>query len=1173
MSPAGGRVQDVQPDWYKDAVIYEVHVRAFKDSDGDGRGDFRGLASRLDYLSQLGVTALWLLPFYPSPLKDDGYDIADYTGVHPDYGTLTDFRHFINEAHRRSIRVITELVLNHTSDQHPWFQRARRAPPTSSWRNYYVWSDSPERYSDARIIFQDFEHSNWAWDNIARSYYWHRFYSHQPDLNYNHSPVRREMLRAVDFWLSMGVDGLRLDAVPYLYEEEGTDCENLPATHEFLRTLRQHVDERFPGTMLLAEANQWPEDAIAYFGKGEGDECHMAFHFPLMPRLFMALQMEDRFPIVDIMQQTPEIPPSCQWALFLRNHDELTLEMVTDEERDYMYHAYARDPVMRVNLGIRRRLAPLLQYHRQKSELMHGLLMSLPGTPVLYYGDEIGMGDNVYLGDRDSVRTPMQWNPDRNAGFSIANPQRLFLPVNIDPQCHYESVNVSAQLDNPDSLLRWVRRLVALRKRHHVFGRGKMEFVRSSNPHVLAFMRKDDDEQILVVANLSRFAQYVELDLSAFKGMTPLEVFGQTPFPPIGDLTYLITLGPYAFYWLAMEAPAAERVVAEQDLPSLHVSGPWTRLVEPGRRRSLEAVLPQVLRSRRWFAGKDRRIHLTTLQQRLTLPLASAERRAELLVVQVEYLDGEPETYMLPVVYMQGEDAERVQHDYPEAVLIRLIAHHELQGVLVDAHYDPDYGVALVELTARRGRRTSQGGVQLMGNPTRGSTHELAQAISLEHHQVHVVKAEQSNTSLIIGDPDGTSVMLKSFRRLETGVHPELELGRALHSSGAHAARLLGAVELRTHDGVLTTMAVAHSYVLNESDAWSTALSAVGTFLDRIVPLSPDSALSPIPPGGTAGALEERDIPEEVMVQVGDSVHRAELLGQRTAELHVALSHASPAAMFAPERVTPLTQRSLYQSMRTSARRTLVALRSRMRVLPEQASRLAAMILEHEGEILETLHGVLSVRSGVRIRIHGDLHLGQVLFTGKDFVFVDFEGEPARSFGERRLKRSPLRDVSSMMRSYHYAAQMGVDDMVRRGGLEAEGPEAEYYRQAADGWAFWVSAGYLSGYVPVAQSAGLLPTSNEEMVICLRAHLFDKALYEIRYELANRPEWVHLPLLGLSSLLLGATPLSDRRDRPVSALSPPSALEARSAHLEPQWVGERGATSRDDPGAQGPQNP
>ena len=544
------------PLWFKDAVVYQLHVRAFRDSSGDGIGDFRGLTEKLDYLHDLGVTALWLLPFYPSPLRDDGYDIADFRGIHPDYGSLREMQRFMREAHRRGLRVITELVVNHTSDQHPWFQRARRAPPGSRWRNFYVWSDTPDRYQDARIIFQDFESSNWSWDPVANAYYWHRFYSHQPDLNYESADVRLLILRMLDYWFNLGVDGLRLDAVPYLYEREGTMCENLPETHEYLKQLRSHVDERFENRMLLAEANQWPEDAAAYFG--DGDECHMAFHFPVMPRLFMAVEMEDRYPIIDILEQTPAIPDTSQWALFLRNHDELTLEMVTDEERDYMYRVYAHDRQARINLGIRRRLAPLLGNNRAKIELLNGLLLSLPGTPVVYYGDEIGMGDNVYLGDRNSVRTPMQWSGDRNAGFSHANPQRLYLPTVIDPDFHYETVNVETQLANPHSLLWWMRRLIALRTRHHVFGRGSLEFLTPENHKVIAFLRRHEDDVILVVANLSRFAQYVELDLAEFKGLAPLELFGHTKFPPIGDLPYLLTLGPHAFYWLSLERPRAE---------------------------------------------------------------------------------------------------------------------------------------------------------------------------------------------------------------------------------------------------------------------------------------------------------------------------------------------------------------------------------------------------------------------------------------------------------------------------------------------------------------------------------------------------------------------------------------------------------------------------------------
>src|SRR5579884_2531066 len=541
---------DEDPLWYKDAILYELHVRAFLDSNADGMGDFRGLAQKLDYLQDLGVTALWLLPFSPSPWRDDGYDISDYTDVHPAYGTLRDFERFLNEAHRRGLRVITEIVVNHTSDQHPWFQRARRSPPGSRWRDFYVWSDRPDKYKDARIIFKDFETSNWAWDPVANAYYWHRFYSHQPDLNFDSPYVRQAVKEIADFWLEMGVDGFRLDAIPYLYEREGTNCENLPETHQYLRELRQYIDAKHPGRMLLAEANQWPEDAIAYFGAG--DECNMAFHFPLMPRLFMAIRMEDRFPILEIMEQTPAIPPNCQWAIFLRNHDELTLEMVTDDERDYMYRVYAHDRQMRINLGIRRRLAPLLGNDRRKIELMNALLFSMPGTPVIYYGDEIGMGDNIYLGDRNGVRTPMQWSADRNAGFSRANPQKLYLPIIIDPAYHYEAINVEGQQNNPHSLLWWMKHLIEQRKQFKALGRGTLEFLRPSNRKVLAFFRRYEDEILLVVANLSRFPQHVELDLGAVNGMTPVELFGRAEFPPIGDQCWPISIGTYGYFSFAL---------------------------------------------------------------------------------------------------------------------------------------------------------------------------------------------------------------------------------------------------------------------------------------------------------------------------------------------------------------------------------------------------------------------------------------------------------------------------------------------------------------------------------------------------------------------------------------------------------------------------------------------
>ncbi|MCL2448067.1 MAG: maltose alpha-D-glucosyltransferase, partial [Polyangiaceae bacterium] len=653
-----------EPTWYKDAIIYEVRTRSFFDSNDDGIGDLRGLASKLDYLQDLGVTTLWLLPLYPSPGRDDGYDISDYTDVHPDVGTLADFEHFLDQAHRRGLRVITELVLNHTSDQHPWFQRSRRAPPGSPEREFYVWNDSADRYLEARIIFRDFEPSNWSWDPLAKAYYWHRFYSHQPDLNFENPAVQEALFQVVDFWLAKGVDGLRLDAVPYLYEEEGTNCENLPKTHAFLRKLRAHVDARWKSRMLLAEANQWPEDAAAYFGAG--DECHMNFHFPLMPRLFMAIHQEDRLPIVDIFAQTPATDETCQWALFLRNHDELTLEMVSDEERDYMYRAYADQAAMRINLGIRRRLAPLVGNNRRKVELLNALLFSLPGTPVIYYGDEIGMGDNIYLGDRDGVRTPMQWSLDRNAGFSRANPQRLILPVVIDPEYHYESVNVENQQQNPTSLLWWTKRLIAIRKRFAAFGRGTIEFLSPSNPRVLACVRAHAGEQVLVVANLSRFAQYVELDLSAYKGFTLVEPFGETVFPPVGDAPYVITLGPHGFYWFSLDAPGGRGELHALTPPEPIVCASVEALLGS---REIEPTLVLFLETRSWLSGRPANVRDARIDE--AIRIGQGPDPLFMVIVRVEYSDGDWERCAVPLCLVPEDRAVR-----PESVF----AHVEITG-------------------------------------------------------------------------------------------------------------------------------------------------------------------------------------------------------------------------------------------------------------------------------------------------------------------------------------------------------------------------------------------------------------------------------------------------------------------------------------------------------------
>jgi maltose alpha-D-glucosyltransferase / alpha-amylase len=535
--------------WYKDAVIYQLHVRTFCDSDGNGSGDFRGLTNKLDYLKELGVNALWLLPFYPSPLRDDGYDIADYTSVNPSYGTIDDFKTFLNEAHSRGIRVITEVVVNHTSDQHPWFQEARSSRENPK-RDWYVWSDTDTRYQGVRIIFVDTEMSNWSWDPISKSYYWHRFFSHQPDLNYDNPAVREAVWDVMKFWLDIGVDGFRLDAVPYLVERDGTSCENLPETHDVIKDLRKRLDEHYPGKMLLAEANQWPADVRAYFG--DGDEFHMAFHFPLMPRMFMAVKLEDRKPIIEILEQTPQIPDGCQWCIFLRNHDELTLEMVTDIERDYMYDSFANDKTMRINLGIRRRLAPMMENDRRRIELLNGMLLSMPGTPIIYYGDEIGMGDNVYLGDRNGVRTPMQWNGGWNAGFSASDPERLYSPLISNPVYGYQAVNVDSQRRSEHSLLSWTKSVIRTRNSSRVFSRGSIEFLNPTNHRVLAYVRQLGDEKVLVVNNLASSAQAVELSLQQYKGHIPIEMFGRNLFPRIGDLPYLLTLGPYQFYWFRL---------------------------------------------------------------------------------------------------------------------------------------------------------------------------------------------------------------------------------------------------------------------------------------------------------------------------------------------------------------------------------------------------------------------------------------------------------------------------------------------------------------------------------------------------------------------------------------------------------------------------------------------
>jgi len=1108
-------IADADPLWYKRGVIYELHVRAFQDSDADGAGDFRGLTSRIEFLRDLGITAVWLLPFYPSPLKDDGYDISDYFNVHPMYGTLADFKLFLREAHWQGLKVITELVLNHTSDQHHWFQRARRAKPGSQWRDYYVWSDTAEKYKGTRIIFKDTENSNWSWDPVANAYYWHRFYAHQPDLNFDNPAVHQEMLKVLDFWFDLGVDGVRLDAVPYLYEREGTSCENLPETHEFLRRLRAHVDERHSNRMLLAEANQWPDDAVAYFGASPGNECHMAFHFPLMPRLFMSLRMEDRVPIVDILQQTPAIPETAQWALFLRNHDELTLEMVTDEERDYMYRMYAHLYQARLNLGIRRRLSPLLGNDRKRIELLNALLFSLPGTPVIYYGDEIGMGENIYLGDRNGVRTPMQWSADRNAGFSRATPHRLYLPINIDPENHYEAVNVEVQQRNPYSLLWWTKRMITLRKRWSAFGLGTIEFLHPDNRKVFACLRRYQQEIILVVANLSRFVQPVELDLAGYKGLTPVELFGRTEFPVITEKPYSLTVGPHGFYWFALEActpmtsEAQTPAAAGPEPPLLRVAHEWDEVFQPQHQTTLEQALLDWLGSRRWFGGKRKIV--TGIHVREKIPISLENDHAIIALVEVEYAQSEPDTYALPLAYAVSEAAQTILNERARLVLARVaVSGSEAEGVVFDALVDKAFCKELLALIAtHRTVRTDRGMLETSHTAVLRKL-RAERALSLEPS---ISKAEQSNSSVIFGE----RLILKFFRRIEVGVNPDLELGRFLTARRfPWAPALAGAIEYRNASKDLLSVAMLTSLVPKSRDLWQFTLDALSRFYERVQALPHEQSIAPAS-GRPLLAMADSDLPDQAKDMIGTYAETARILGVRTAELHLALASDSEDRNFAPEPFTPHYQRGLSQSMRNLMRQSFQLLERNLKSLSQEAQLEASDVLASEPEILKRLQAIYEHPiQALRTRFHGDYHLGQVLYDGKDFWIIDFEGEPAGPLSARRLKHSPLQDVADMIRSFHHAAYEGLLKQVESGALPpaqvaAVGPWARF-------WSRWVSALFLKAYRFAVGQAPFMP-SEKGLAVLLDAYLLRKAISELAYELNNRPTRVSIPLQGILDLI------------------------------------------------------
>ncbi|HEU5077912.1 MAG TPA: maltose alpha-D-glucosyltransferase [Opitutaceae bacterium] len=1123
---------DKDPLWYKKGVIYQAHVRAFYDSDGNGIGDFQGLTQKLDYLQDLGVSTVWLLPFYPSPLKDDGYDIADYYSVNPIYGTLDDFKEFLDQAHKRSLRVITELVINHTSDQHPWFQKSRRSKPGTPWRDFYVWSDTPEKYKDARIIFRDFELSNWTLDPVANAYYWHRFYSHQPDLNFDNPLVHQEVLKVLEFWLDLGVDGLRLDAVPYLYEREGTNCENLEETHAYLKALRRHVDQKYGDRMLLAEANQWPEDAVQYLG----DECHMAFHFPLMPRLFMSVRMEDRAPIIDILEQTPAIPEKNQWAIFLRNHDELTLEMVTEEERDYMYRMYASDTRARINLGIRRRLAPLLNNDRRRIELLNALLLSMPGTPVIYYGDEIGMGDNIYLGDRNGVRTPMHWSSDKNAGFSRANPQSLYLPIILDPEYHYEAVNVEAQQRNLSSLLWWMKRILALRQRWKALGQGNIRFLQPDNRKVLTFIREFEDERILVVANLSRYAQPFELDLSEMKGLVPLEIFGSTRFPAITAEPYKLTINPHAFFWFSIE-PAEEHLRAATlpqtlaELATIDASNNWETLFTDLARSRLRTQLPEYLQPRRWFGGKAKELSGVSLLD--AVPLQTAEGKAYITLLNVEYAQGDPEVYVVPIGYREATQAETFLREYPQAVIARVPDDRGPEGLLIDAMASKPFAQALLQTIEKAQHLRGQHG-EIVGIPTQAFDVIRRDMTPLEPS---ISKAEQSNTALIFGD----RFIFKLFRRPEAGINPDVEIGRFLTAkSFANVPPLGGSLEYRTRTGENRSIGILSGFVPNAKDTWEYTLDALGRYYERVLLYLAEQRPCPISPKSLLDLVDEEPS-KQVVEAVGTYLESARLLGVRTAEMHLALGSGDDID-FAPEPFSPHYQRSLYQSMRNLVMENLELLKKRLKTLPSSVQRDAETILGLQNLLLSRYRAVYEQRiDAQRIRCHGDYHLGQLLYTGKDFVILDFEGEPARALSARRLKRSPISDVAGMLRSFHYAAYSAMDKLFARGLINEENRAKVTVWTAF--WYQWVSATFVRAYLNTIGASNLLPRTRTQLRVLFDAYLLDKAVYEIGYELNNRPTWLRIPFDGILQLTQShlGTEVPPRSSDSASPIEAPTA--------------------------------
>ncbi|MEO8248935.1 MAG: maltose alpha-D-glucosyltransferase [Burkholderiales bacterium] len=1088
------------PLWYKDAVIYELHIKAYADANGDGIGDFRGLTQRLDHVQSLGVNTIWLLPFYPSPLRDDGYDVSDYEGVHPSYGTLDDFRGFVEEAHRRGLRVITELVMNHTSSQHPWFQAARKAPKGSPERDFYVWSDDPNKYAGTRIIFTDTEKSNWTWDEVAQQYFWHRFFSHQPDLNFDNPAVITAVLEIMEFWLEMGVDGFRLDAIPYLIERDGTSNENLRETHGVIKEIRRRLEANYPGRLLLAEANMWPEDVREYFG--DGDECQMAYHFPLMPRMYMAIAQEDRHPITEILAQTPDIPPNCQWAIFLRNHDELTLEMVTSKERDYMYSMYAADSRARINLGIRRRLAPLLENDNDRIKLMNSLLLSMPGTPVMYYGDEIGMGDNIFLGDRDGVRTPMQWTSDRNGGFSRADPQRLYLPPIQDPIYGFEAVNVEAQSREPSSLLNWTRRLLAVRSSTKCFGRGRLTMLHPGNRKVLAYIREFEEDVILCVANVSRVAQPVELDLAAYENRVPVEMMGRNSFPPIGELPYMLTLPAYGFFWFKLSTDAeppywhAERLPVEE-LPILVLFDGWSSFfrnrVVPWRigmaekiRTEVETqILPRFLHRQRWYAAKTEKLDEVEIAENFVLKVGADEW---LLALMDPKGPANPSRYFMPLsLAFEDHDEERAKALMPMAVT--RVRQQATMGVLADAMADEPFCRAVVNAIGEKKEIKADGGV-LRFSPTAAFA-SVAGDTPLGPQALNRLTASSNSVSLL-----GDKLFLKAYRRLQPGISPELEMGRYLTDvvGYQHCVPVAGSVELHATDGTVWTLALLQEQVANQGDAWTFTIGQVALLLE------------------SQGRIGEVAQTEDSSIGLTE---RAKVLARRIGELHVALGRTTGDKAFDPEPIEAADLTRWTEAVKGECGHTMEMLEQRRKDWPEPLENLGKQVGDAASTLVSRIEQLAGASpSGLKTRLHGDLHLGQVLVSRNDFLIIDFEGEPQRTLDERREKHSALRDVAGMLRSFDYARHTSLHQTAQTPA------DFERLTPVARAWEQQVRNGFLSTYKEVVVAGGLYKDEQafEAALPLLDLFELEKALYELRYEMDNRPDWVGVPLGGIAVL-------------------------------------------------------